>query len=43
VDGNKPHRREVAEALISQLGLDPALVDQAIDDPGTHDEVPQPV
>jgi 2-hydroxychromene-2-carboxylate isomerase len=39
VDGNKPHRREVAEALIGQLGLDPALVGRAIDDPGTHDEV----
>jgi 2-hydroxychromene-2-carboxylate isomerase len=39
VDGNKPHRREVAENLISQLGLDPALVGQAIDDPSTHDDV----
>jgi 2-hydroxychromene-2-carboxylate isomerase len=39
VDGNKPHRREVAEALIARLGLDPALVGQAIDDPSTHDEV----
>jgi 2-hydroxychromene-2-carboxylate isomerase len=39
VAGNKPHRREVAENLISQLGLDPALVGQAIDDPSTHDEV----
>jgi hypothetical protein len=39
VEGNKPHRREVAEALIGQLGLDPALVGQALADPGTHDEV----
>ena len=39
VDGNKPHRREVAEALIARLGLDPALVGQAIDDESTHDEV----
>ena len=39
VEGNKPHRREVAEALIGQLGLDPALVGQALGDPGTHDEV----
>src|SRR6516165_5680462 len=31
VEGNKPHRREVAEALIGQLGLDPALVGQALD------------
>jgi 2-hydroxychromene-2-carboxylate isomerase len=39
VDGRKPHRREVAEALVAQLGLDPALVGEAIDDPTTHDEV----
>jgi 2-hydroxychromene-2-carboxylate isomerase len=39
VDGRKPHRREVAEELIAQLGLDPALVRQAIDDPSTHDDV----
>jgi 2-hydroxychromene-2-carboxylate isomerase len=39
VEGNKPHRREVAEALIGQLGLDPALVGQALADPSTHDEV----
>src|ERR1700760_4193795 len=35
VDGRKPHRREVAEELITQLGLDPGLVGQAIDDPTT--------
>ncbi len=35
VDGRKPHRREVAEELMAQLGLDPALVGQAIDDPST--------
>jgi 2-hydroxychromene-2-carboxylate isomerase len=39
VDGHKPHRREVAEDLLSQLGLDPALVGKAIDDPSTSDEV----
>ncbi len=39
VDGRKPHRREVAEALLDQLGLDPALVGAAIDDPSTSDEV----
>lgn len=39
VDGQKPHQREVAEALVTQLGLDPALVGEAIDDPTTHDEV----
>jgi len=39
VDGRKPHRREVAEELLTQLDLDPALVTQAIEDPTTHDEV----
>ena len=39
VEGTKPHRREVAEALIGQLGLDPVLVGQALADPSTHDEV----
>jgi len=39
VDGRKPHRREVAEELVSQIGLDPGLVREAIDDPTTHDEV----
>ena len=39
VDGRKPHRRQVAEELLGQLDLDPALVGQAIDDPSTGDEV----
>jgi 2-hydroxychromene-2-carboxylate isomerase len=39
VDGRKPHRREVAAELLGQLGLDPALVGQAIDDPSTGAEV----
>jgi len=39
VDGRKPHRREVARELIAQIGLKPALVDEAIADPTTHDEV----
>jgi len=39
VRGLKPHRREVAEALLAELGLDPGLVGQAIEDPSTHDEV----
>ncbi len=38
-DGRKPHSREVAEELIAGLGLDPGLVDEAIADPTTHDEV----
>ena len=40
VHGLKPHRREVAEALVEQLGLDPALVGQAIEDPTTPLRVP---
>lgn len=39
VHGRKPHRPEVARALLTDLGLDPGLVDQAIADPTTHDEV----
>ncbi len=39
VDGRQPHRREVAEELLTQLGLDRDLVGQAIDDPSTSDEV----
>ena len=37
--GAKPHRREVAEHLVEQLGLGPAVVRTAIADPSTHDEV----
>jgi 2-hydroxychromene-2-carboxylate isomerase len=39
VDGLKPHRREVAEELVARMGLDRALVGEAIDDPTTGDEV----
>jgi len=38
-DGHKPHEPAVAKHLLAELGLDPALVDQAIADPTTHDEV----
>ncbi len=38
-DGNRPHEPDVARHLLEQLGLDPALVDAAIGDPTTHDEV----
>ncbi len=38
-DGLRPHEPEVARHLLEQLGLDPALVDEAIGDPTTHDEV----
>ena len=39
VDGRKPHRPEVAEELLVELGLDPRIVRAAIDDPTTADEV----
>ena len=39
VDGRKPHRREVAEELLGELGLDPGLVGEALADATTHDEV----
>lgn len=39
VQGRKPHRPEVAEELLAELGLDPALVRRAIEDPTTGDEV----
>lgn len=39
VDGRKPHRPDVAEELLAEIGLDPGLVRAAIDDPTTHDEV----
>lgn len=39
VESRKPHDPAVAEALLAEMGLDPALVRQAIDDPTTHDEV----
>ena len=39
VDGRKPHEPEVARILMEQIGLDPGLVDEAIADPTTHDEV----
>lgn len=39
VDGRKPHRPEVAEAILAEMGLDPGLVATAIADPTTADEV----
>jgi len=39
IDGRKPHRPEVAEAILGEMGLDPGLVRAAIDDPTTGDEV----
>jgi len=39
VDGRKPHEPAVARALLAELDLDPGLVDEAIADETTHDEV----
>jgi 2-hydroxychromene-2-carboxylate isomerase len=39
VEGRKPHRPEVAAALLDELGLDPAIVSAAMEDPTTGDEV----
>ncbi len=38
-DGHKPHEPDVARHLMADIGLDPGLVDEAIADPTTHDEV----
>ncbi|MBI4883298.1 MAG: DsbA family protein [Actinobacteria bacterium] len=38
-EGIKPHDPEVARQLLVDIGLDPGLVDAAIADPTTHDEV----
>ena len=38
-DGNRPHEPSVARHLLEELGLDPAIVDRAIADETTHDEV----
>lgn len=38
-EGHKPHRPDVARHLLEELGLDPAIVDEAIADPTTGDEV----
>jgi 2-hydroxychromene-2-carboxylate isomerase len=39
VDGRKPHQPEVARELLAEMGFDPGLVDAAIADPTTGDEV----
>ena len=38
-EGLRVHEPDVARALLGEIGLDPATVDQALDDPSTHDEV----
>jgi 2-hydroxychromene-2-carboxylate isomerase len=39
LEGRKPHRPEVARDLLSGLGLDPDIVEAAIADPTTGDEI----
>lgn len=39
VEGFKPHEPDVARHLLDELGLDPAVVDEAMGDPTTHDEI----
>jgi len=39
VNGEKPHHPEVARTILAKLGQDPGLVDAAIADPSTGDEV----
>lgn len=38
-DGNRPHDPDVARHLLAELALDPGVVDAALADPTTHDEV----
>jgi 2-hydroxychromene-2-carboxylate isomerase len=39
VEGLRPHHPDVARALLAELDLDPGIVDMAIADPSTHDEI----
>jgi 2-hydroxychromene-2-carboxylate isomerase len=39
LEGRQPHKREIARALLAEIGIDPAVVDEAIADPTTHDDV----
>jgi 2-hydroxychromene-2-carboxylate isomerase len=38
-EDHKPHDPAVARHLLEEIGIDPAAVDEAMDDPTTHDEV----
>jgi hypothetical protein len=38
-EGHRPHDPDVARHLLEEIGLDPGVVDEAIADPTTHDEV----
>jgi 2-hydroxychromene-2-carboxylate isomerase len=37
--GGKPHEPAVARRLLTDIGVDPAILDAALDDPSTHDEI----
>jgi len=39
LEGRKPHHREVAGEVLAELGLDPDLVEEALADPTTGDEI----
>ena len=39
VDGKKPHQPDVARHLLAEIGADPDVVDRALADPTTHDEI----
>jgi len=41
VEGGKPHQPEVARSLLVELGLDGELLDQALADDSTHDDIRQ--
>jgi 2-hydroxychromene-2-carboxylate isomerase len=38
-EGDRPHDPDVARRLLAEIGLEPSVVDDAIADPTTHDEV----
>ncbi len=37
--GGKPHDPDVARRLLTDLGVDSGLLDEALDDPTTHDDI----
>ncbi|MFF0815425.1 DsbA family protein [Rhodococcus sp. NPDC003318] len=38
-DGEKPHQPETARRMLAEIGVDPRVLDEAIADPTTHDDV----